>query len=82
MLKVYYQVKCFFITKKPEYFHSFDIGIFDTMEKAQNAVELVKEKSGFCQHKNDIKIKKRLMLFTPKLINKIFWEDGFISYEY
>ena len=82
MLRIYYQVKCFYITKEPVQFHGFDIGIFDSVEKAEQAVERVKDKPGFCDHKDKIKIKKRIKLFTPKLLNKVFWVDGFITYNY
>ena len=80
MFKTYYQVKCFYITKKPLQFHGFDIGIFDSPEEAKQAVENVKEKPGFCEHQDKIKTKKRIKLFTPKLLNHTFWEEGFVTY--
>ena len=82
LLKTYYKVKCFYITKEPDHFHGFDIGIFDSIEKAQQIVEKIKDKPGFCEHKEKIKIRKSIKFFTPKLLNKIFWEDGFVSYKY
>ena len=82
MLRTYYKVKCFYITKEPDHFHGFDIGIFDSIEKAQQIVEKVKDKPGFCEHKEKIKICKRIKFFTPKLLNKIFWEEGFVTYRY
>lgn len=47
LLKAYYKVKCFYITKEPDHFHGFDIGIFDSIEKAQQIVEKLKDKPGF-----------------------------------
>lgn len=82
MINIYYQVKCFYITKEPDHFHCFDIGIFDSAEKAQLAVEKVKDKPGFCDHKDKIRIRKRIRFFVPKLLNRIFWEDGFVTYRY
>lgn len=75
-------MKCFYITKEPDYFHIFDIGIFDSFENAQQAVEKVKDKPGFCDYKEKIKICKRIKFSTPKFLNKIFWEDGFVTYKY
>lgn len=43
----YYRVTHFFITRKPEHFHGFDIGIYDSIEKAHAAIELLKTKPGF-----------------------------------
>ena len=82
LLKIYYQVKCFYVTKSPEHFHYFDIGVFDSFEKAQQAVNTIESKPGFCEHKEKIKVRKKIRITTPKLLNKIFWEDGFFTYKY
>jgi len=82
LLKTYYKVYCFYITKEPEHFHGFDIGIFDSREKAEQAVEQIKDRPGFCDHKDKIKIRKRIKLFKPKLLNKVFWAEGFTTCYY
>ena len=82
MLKTYYKVYCFYVTKEPEHFHGFDIGIFDSREKAEQAVEQIKDRPGFCDHKDNIKIRKRIKLFKPKLLNKVFWTEGFTTCYY
>lgn len=82
MLKTYYKVYCFYVTKEPEHFHAFDIGIFDTIEKARQAVEQIEDKPGFCEHKDKIKIKKIVKLFPPKLLNNVYWADGFETVYY
>ena len=79
-LRVYYKVSCFYITKEPDHIHRFGIGIFDSRDKAENAVCVVSEKPGFCDHKDKLKIKRVLRFTRPRLINKIFWEDGFVTY--
>ena len=81
-MKIYYKVHCFFITKESEHLHSFNIGVFDSKEKAENAVEKIKNKPGFCEHQNKIKIRKTIRFKKPKLINNIYWSDGFESYTY
>lgn len=82
MLKIYYKVDCFYITKKPDHIHAFNIGIFESRERAQQAVEKIQDKPGFCEHKEKIKIKKRVRLTEPRLLNRIFWDEGFITYTY
>lgn len=82
MIKLYYKVSCFYITKQPDHFHSFRIGIFDSKERAEKVVETLKEKTGFCDHKDKIKIRKVIRFKIPKLLNNVYWEDGFESYIY
>lgn len=59
-----------------------DIGIYSSEENASNAVEELKQKAGFCDAQDGFKIKKVFRLFKPKLINKTFWMDGFVTYTY
>ena len=68
--------------KLDNHFERKDIGIYSTKEKAQNAVEELKQKAGFCDTQDGFKIKKVFRLFTPKLIDKTFWVDGFEPYTY
>lgn len=80
-MRIYYKVTCFYITKDPDHNHRFDIGIFDSRDKAEQAVCTVSGKPGFCEHKDKIKIKRVLRFVCPQLINKLFWEDGFVTYK-
>ncbi len=56
------------------------IGIYSSCKLAEMAVEELKTKQGFSETQNDFKIKKTFRLSKPKLINKTFWVDGFITY--
>lgn len=47
MLGFYYKVSCVYFTKKPDHFHGFRIGIFDTKDRAEAVVATIKEKPGF-----------------------------------
>ncbi len=82
MIKVYYKVSCFFITRNPEHCHNFFIGLFDSKEKAKNAIEKIKYKPGFCEHQNKIKIRRVIRFGQPRLLNNLYWEDGFETYTY
>ena len=82
MIKFYYKVSCFYITKQPDHFHSFHIGIFDFRERAEKVVETIKEKPGFCDHQDKIKIRKIIRFSKPKLLNNVYWDEGFKTYTY
>lgn len=56
------------------------IGIYSSYELAENAIEQLKTKQGFCDTQNGFKIKKIFRIREPKIINKTFWVDGFITY--
>ena len=79
---IYYRVRCFYITKEPEHFHYFNIGIFDSKQKAEEAIDQIKDKPGFIEHNGKIKIRKIIKLFRPKVLNEVFWADGFVTYRY
>ena len=68
--------------KLDNHFERKDIGIYSSDGNAQNAVEELKQKIGFCDTQEGFKIKKVFRLFTPKLIDKTFWDDGFVTYTY
>lgn len=59
-----------------------DIGIFSSYENAKNAVEVVKTKEGFRDTINGFRIKKIFKFIKPKVLDKIFWVDGFDTYIY
>jgi hypothetical protein len=79
---IYYRLTHFFITAKQDHFHYFDIGIYDSKEKAQAALELLKTKPGFCLRPNAFRIRKVIRFGTPRLLNNTYWIDGFETYTY
>lgn len=79
---IYYKVFHFFITKQKEYFHFFNIGIYDSFKKANEAIEELKTKQGFSLRPDKFHIIKTVKFKTPDCINKTFWADGFKSYTY
>ncbi len=76
---LYYKVTHFFLTKQPSHIHAFDIGIYDSREKAQYAVAQLKEKEGFCLRPNRFYIYKVLRFRRPKFLNNTYWVDGFTT---
>lgn len=56
------------------------IGVYSSYELAKNVVEKLKTKQGFCDTSNCFKIKKTFRFCKPKLIDKTFWVDGFVTY--
>lgn len=59
-----------------------DIGIFSSLFTAMAAIEDLKNKVGFKDTVYGFKIKKVIRLFKPKLIDHVFWIDGFETYTY
>lgn len=57
-----------------------DIGIYSTLEKAENAVALLKTKSGFKDTADGFKIVKTFTFFKPRLLDNTYWIDGFDTY--
>ena len=68
--------------KQQNHFECKGIGIYSSICKAENAIELLKNKDGFKNTAYGFKIKKVFRLFRPKLIDKTFWIDGFVTYTY
>ena len=58
------------------------IGSYSTEDNARNAVEELKQKPGFCDTQEGFVIKKVFRLFKPKLMDKTFWVDGFVTMYY
>lgn len=58
------------------------IGVFLTEENAQIAIQSLKTKPGFCDHPTGFKIRKCWYFRKPRLLNRIFWVDGFDTYYY
>ena len=77
-----YKLTHFFITRQPEHFHGFHIGIYDSRDKAEAALAEVKDKPGFCLRPNAFRIRRVFRFKKPKLINMTYWIDGFETYTY
>lgn len=58
------------------------IGVFSSEENAQIAIQTIKNKPGFCDYPADFKIIKLLYFKVPRLLDKIYWVDGFETYYY
>ena len=68
--------------KLDDHFERKDIGIYSSKEKAWNAIEELKPKAGFCDTQNGVRIRKVFRLFKPKLMDRTYWIDGFVTYTY
>ena len=77
-----YRLTHFFITKQPDHFHFFHIGIYDSKEKAEAALSKVKDSPGFSLRPHAFRIRKAFRIKKPKLLNRTFWIDGFETYTY
>jgi hypothetical protein len=72
----------FFITAKPDHFHYFYIGIYDSKETANDALNQLKDKPGFSLRPNAFRIHKVIRFRTPRFLNNTYWIDGFETYTY
>ena len=68
--------------KLDDHFERKDIGIYSSEEKARNAIEELKPKAGFCDTQDGFRIRKVFSLFKPKLMDRTYWIDGFVTYTY
>ena len=59
---------------------SKEIGVFSTAIKANEAIDLVKNKSGFIDYQDCFIVKRILKIVKPALLDIIFWGDGFDTY--
>lgn len=57
-----------------------NVGIYSSLENANNAIKVLELKEGFIDTKEGFSIKKVFKLFKPKLLDKTFWEEGFDTY--
>lgn len=76
---------CYKVTHRHKlsgHFEYKDIGVYSSMANAEAAIEHLKSKKGFSESINGFKIKKVLKIFKPKLLDKTFWIDGFVTYTY
>ena len=79
---IYYKVIHFFFTKQKAHFHFLNIGIYDSYQKANDAIKELKTKPGFYLRPDKFYIIKTVKFKTPDCLNKTFFEDGFKSYTY
>lgn len=77
-----YRLIHFFLTPKPDHVHFFDIGIYDSREKAQQARSQLKDKPGFRLRPKAFHIVPVLRFKRPELLNNTYWIDGFETYTY
>ncbi len=70
------------IYKLDHHFEYKQIGIFSSEENAQAAIQFIKNKPGFCDYPAGFTIKRRLYCKNPHLLNKVYWADGFDTYNY
>lgn len=78
----YYRLTHFFITRQPEHFHWFDIGIYESKEKAQAALEQLKTQPGFCLRPKAFRIRRVFRFREPLNLNLTCWAEGFETYTY
>lgn len=57
-----------------------NVGIYSSLENANNAIKVLELKEGFIDTKEGFSIKKVFKLFKPKLLDKTLWEEGFNTY--
>ena len=81
-MKLYYKVLHLFFTKEANHTHCFDIGIYDSKEKAKRAIKLLKTKEGFCLRPDKFYIYRVLRFRKQKLLNQTYWIDGFNTYSH
>ena len=58
------------------------IGIYSSVEKAENAIVSLKSKNGFKDTVDGFRITKVFALFKPRLLDNTYWVDGFETYIY
>lgn len=58
------------------------IGIYSSVDNAENAIELLKTKNGFKDTIDGFRIKKVFNLLKPRLLDITYWIDGFDTYTY
>lgn len=77
---LYYRVIHLFFTKQAKHIHFFNIGIYETRKRAEEAIAALKTKDGFKLHPDRFYTIRVFHFKKPKLINQTYWMDGFTSY--
>ncbi len=81
-MKIYYKVVHLFFTRQADHIHCFEIGVYDSKEKAMDAIDVLKSKEGFRLRPDKFYVYRVLRFRTPKLLNRTYWVDGFTTYTY
>ena len=81
-MRIYYRVFHLFFTKQADHIHCFDIGIYDSKEKAISTIELMRTKEGFSLRPDKFYICRVFRFCAPKLLNRTYWTEGFRTYTY
>ncbi len=68
--------------KLDNHFECKEIGIFSSVKNAESAIDVLKQQPGFINHQNGFKIRKVFRFIKPKLLDRIFWGEGFETYHY
>ncbi len=66
--------------KLKKYIEKKSVGVYSSYELAEKAIKELKTKEGFCDTPNGFEIKKTFRFCKPKLLDKTFWVDGFVTY--
>ena len=59
------------------HYESKEIGIFSSKNKANEAVDMVKDQPGFVDYQDGFVVERCIRLFRPRLLDNIYWTDGF-----
>ena len=59
-----------------------NIGIYSSLENAEKAAALLKNKSGFRDTTEGFRIRKVFAFRKPHLLNRTYWAEGFDTYTY
>lgn len=68
--------------KLDNHYERKDIGIYSTVLLAQEAIQSLKDKPGFSTTVDGFKIKKVFRIIKPKLVDRTYWVDGYVTYTY
>ena len=79
-MKTYYRLYHFYFRKTRDHFNFKKIGIYDSIEKADAAKQMLQQQEGFEEYPDGFHIIQVLRFSPPKLLNKTFWETGFFTY--
>ena len=68
--------------KLDNHYERKDIGIYTNLLLEQEAVKSLKDKPGLSSTVNGFRIKKVFRIFKPKLVDRTYWVDGFVTETY
>lgn len=79
-MNVYYKLEHKY--KLDKHIEKKHVGIFSSKEKAEDALKILSEKVGFIEHQDGFYVKKIYRVYRYKLLNNIYWDEGFDTYNY